>query len=61
VLDVPGAVAFMTMTGIDLALYFTAWRGRAPAAYLRDPEARNSVLVLVLAVPAPATPTFLCR
>jgi trk system potassium uptake protein TrkH len=45
------AVVFMTLAGINFTLHFTAWRSRSPAAYLRDPEARTFLLVLVAAVP----------
>jgi trk system potassium uptake protein TrkH len=44
------AVIFMTLAGINFALHFTAWRARSPRVYLRDPEARTFVLVLVFAV-----------
>jgi trk system potassium uptake protein TrkH len=44
------AVVFMTLAGINFALHFTAWRARSPSVYLRDPEARTFVLVLVFAV-----------
>ena len=46
------AVVFMTLAGINFALHFAAWRSRSPLVYLRDPEARAFVLVLLLAVAA---------
>ncbi len=45
------AVVFMTLAGINFALHFAAWRSQSPRVYLRDPEARAFVLVLLLAVP----------
>jgi trk system potassium uptake protein TrkH len=44
------AVVFMTLAGINFALHFTAWRARSPLVYLRDPEVRGFLTVLVLAV-----------
>ena len=44
------AVVFMTLAGINFALHFTAWRARSPALYLRDPEARTFLAVLLFAV-----------
>jgi len=44
------AVVFMTLAGINFALHFTVWRARSPMAYLRDPEVRGFLTVLVLAV-----------
>jgi trk system potassium uptake protein TrkH len=44
------AVTFMTLAGINFALHFTAWRARSPLVYLRDPEVRGFLTVLVLAV-----------
>jgi len=44
------AVVFMTLAGINFALHFTAWRARSPLVYLRDPEVRGYLTVLVLAV-----------
>ncbi len=44
------AVIFMTLAGINFALHFSAWRSRSLLVYLRDPEARAFILVLILAV-----------
>jgi trk system potassium uptake protein TrkH len=46
------AICFMILAGINFALHFTVWRARSPVSYLRDPEARAYVTVLLLAVPA---------
>jgi trk system potassium uptake protein TrkH len=44
------AATFMTLAGISFALHFTAWRARSPLVYLRDPEVRGFLTVLLLAV-----------
>jgi len=44
------AIGFMLVAGINFATHFIALRGRSPAAYLRDPEARHFVLVAGLSV-----------
>ena len=44
------AVVFMTLAGINFALYFVAWRRRSPAVLWRDVEARTYLLLLLAAV-----------
>jgi len=43
-------VTFMTIAGINFALYFVAWKRRSLAGLWRDVEARMFVLTLLLAV-----------
>jgi trk system potassium uptake protein TrkH len=42
------AVVFMVLSGINFGLHFMAWNRRNPAVYLRDPEVRLYLLVLVV-------------
>lgn len=44
------AVVFMTLAGINFALYFVAWRRRSLAVLWRDIEARSYLLLLLAAV-----------
>jgi trk system potassium uptake protein TrkH len=44
------AVVFMTLAGINFALYFVAWRRRSLAVLWRDIEARTYLLLLLAAV-----------
>jgi trk system potassium uptake protein TrkH len=61
------AVLFMTLAGVNFALYFMVWKRRSPTVLLRDTEARTYVAVLVFGVLATALvlahhgtyPTFL--
>ncbi|ODU10462.1 MAG: potassium transporter Trk [Rubrivivax sp. SCN 71-131] len=44
------AIAFMMLSGINLVLYFAAWRARSPAPVWRNTEARAYLGVLVATV-----------
>jgi trk system potassium uptake protein TrkH len=44
------AVVFMTLAGINFALYFLAWRKRSPAVIWRDVEAQTYLLLLLASV-----------
>ncbi|MCZ2440449.1 MAG: TrkH family potassium uptake protein [Burkholderiales bacterium] len=44
------AIGFMTLSGINLVLYFAAWRARSPAPVWRNSEARAYLGVLLAAV-----------
>lgn len=41
------AVIFMTISGVNFALHFTAWRSRDPRAYFFDAEFKTYLLLLV--------------
>ena len=42
------AVLFMTVSGVNFALHFTAWRSRSAGSYLHDSEFRAFIILLVL-------------
>lgn len=44
------AVTFMLVGGINFALHFAAWRARSPGSYLRDPELRFFLGLMVVYV-----------
>jgi trk system potassium uptake protein TrkH len=40
-------IVFMTLGGINFAIHFVVWRQRNPLLYLRDPEARTYLAILL--------------
>jgi trk system potassium uptake protein len=55
------AVIFMFLGGVNFSLHFLAWRHRRVGSYLRDPEFRAYVWLLVLSVAIYATVLLLNR
>lgn len=53
------AVAFMTISGVNFALHFTAWRGRSVRTYLADAEFKTYIVLLCAIAVITSTYLFL--
>lgn len=43
------AVVFMLLAGFNFSMHFLAWRRRSPGVYLRDPEGKSFIVVVLAA------------